>query len=269
MSISHARTFAIESSGRVGSIAVARGDELLAEETFPHGLQHAAQMIPIIDRLTRAAGWIPRDVEHLYLSIGPGSFTGLRIAVTVAKTLALATGVKIVAVPSVRVLLENAPKDARNVIIVLDAKRGQIFTARFSRLDGKKVEGEAPAEPSTERRDLMNGLAGLSPCTWTESEPAHLDTLAAMIDRAPKPVHLIGEGIDYHRTAIPSSNDVIVTAPDSWRARASVVWRIGREMAERSEFADPWTLTPIYIRLPEAEEKWRAAQEKHQRPKQH
>lgn len=248
MSISHARTIAIESSGRVGSIAVAHGEELLAEETFPHGLQHAAQMIPIIDRLTRAAGWTPRDVEHLYLSIGPGSFTGLRIAVTVAKTLALSTSVKIVAVPSVRVLVENAPQDARNAIIVLDAKRGQIFTARFSR-----VEGEAPAEPSIEQHNLK----------WSESEPAHLDTLAAMIDRAPKLVHLIGEGIDYHRESIPERDDVIVTQSDSWRARAGVVWQIGREMAERGEFTDPWTLTPIYIRLPEAEEKWQAAQEKH------
>src|SRR3954451_21486055 len=103
------RALAIETSGRVGSIAVVGGDgdgdRIITEETFQHGLANAAQIIPIIDRLTRAQGWRPEQIERLYLSVGPGSFTGLRIGVTLAKTMALATGVKIVAVPTVRVLV--------------------------------------------------------------------------------------------------------------------------------------------------------------------
>src|SRR5688572_5334655 len=133
------RGVAIETSGRVGSIAIVRDGTVVVEEQFPHGLQHAAQIVPIIDRLTRAQGWSPSDVEELYVSIGPGSFTGLRISVTLAKAMALATGVRLVAVPTVRVLAENAPPDARHLVIVLDAKRDQIFTARFERGDG---EGE-------------------------------------------------------------------------------------------------------------------------------
>src|SRR4051812_5099333 len=127
------RAIAIETSSRIGSLAAADGAHVLAEEQFEHGLQHAAQIVPMIDRLCRAQGWSPRDVEHLYISAGPGSFTGLRIGITLAKTMCLATGVKLVAVPSVRVLVENAPPDARHVVLVLDAKRDQIFTARFER----------------------------------------------------------------------------------------------------------------------------------------
>ena len=225
------RGVAIETSGRIGSVAVARDGAILAEEQFPHGLQHAAQIMPILDRLTRARGWRPRDVEELYVSIGPGSFTGLRIGVTLAKTMALATGVRLIAVPSVRVLVENAPREARHVVIVLDAKRDQIFTARFE-------------------RDASTGA-------WTEREPAHLDSLAAMIERAPRPVHLIGEGIPYHEKFISKDDaTVVVTPPDVWRARASAVALIGIESAARGQFADPYTLTPIYIRRPEAEEKF-------------
>src|SRR3954463_5706471 len=128
-----ARGIAIETSGRIGSIATVLDGAVLAEEQFAHGLQHAAQILPIIDRLCRGQQWSARDVEQLYVSVGPGSFTGLRIAVTLAKTMALATGVKLVAVPSVAVLAANAPDEARHLIIVLDAKRGQIFTARFER----------------------------------------------------------------------------------------------------------------------------------------
>ena len=98
------RVLAIETSGRIGSVALADGTSILLEEQFPHGLKHAAEIVPMIDRLCRAQGWAPHDLEQLYVSAGPGSFTGLRIGITLAKTMALATGVKVVAVPSVRVL---------------------------------------------------------------------------------------------------------------------------------------------------------------------
>jgi tRNA threonylcarbamoyladenosine biosynthesis protein TsaB len=155
----------------------------------------------------------------------------LRIGVTLAKTLALATGVKLVAVPTVRVLVENAPDDANHVIIVLDAKREQIFTARFGRDDA----------------------------AWIEREPAHLGSLTDMLARSPRPVHLLGEGIPYHEKFIPKDDaSVIVTAPKMWRPRASVVARLGAAMARAGEFMDPDRFTPIYIRRPEAEEKYEA-----------
>jgi tRNA threonylcarbamoyladenosine biosynthesis protein TsaB len=246
------RALAIETSGRIGSIALVDEGMVRAEETFPHGLQHAAHIIPIIDRLCRAQGWSPRDVRELYVSAGPGSFTGLRIGITLSKTLAFATGAKIVAVPTHRVLAENAPPEARNLVIVLDAKRDQIFTARFER------------ETSSDQ--------------WHEAEPAHLDTLTAMLSRAARPVHLLGEGIPYHEKFIPREDaarlpsalrlrleesspksSVLVTDPQSWRARAAAVAKLGTELARRGEFVDPYRLTPIYIRRPEAEEKADAA----------
>src|SRR5687768_10898798 len=226
------RALAIETSGRIGSVAIVDDGTFVREEQFPHGLQHAAQIIPIIDQMTKGQGWSPRDVEELYVSVGPGSFTGLRIGVTLAKTMALATGVKVVAVPTVRVLVENAPPDARHVIVVLDAKRGQIFTALFERV------GEA----------------------WTEREPAKLDSLAAMLARTPRPVHLLGEGLPHHEKFVPPNDSSVVMAPpESWRARAAAVAAIGHPLARAGHFADPFTLTPIYIRKPEAEEKYDAA----------
>jgi tRNA threonylcarbamoyladenosine biosynthesis protein TsaB len=225
------RALAIETSGRIGSVALAQNGTVLDAQTFEHGLQHAAGILPMIDRLCATRGWKPTDLTELYLSAGPGSFTGLRIGVTLAKTLAFATGLKLVAVPTVRVLVENAPRDARHVIIVLDAKRDQIFTARFER--------ESPDQP------------------WQEREPAHLDSLTAMLNRASRPVHLLGEGIPYHRKFIPADDpQIFITPEDTWRARAHAVAQIGRKMAEAGQFTDPDRLTPIYIRKPEAEEKW-------------
>ena len=233
---------AIETSGRVGSVALVRDGQVLAEPTFEHGLKHAAGILPMIDRLCRDHGIGPRDLAELYLSIGPGSFTGLRIGVTLAKTMALTTGVKIVAVPTVNVLAANAPADAKHVIIVLDAKREQIFTASFD-------VGSALADQNVAVRQ---GGPYMSP-----REPAHLGTLTDMLARTPRPVHLLGEGIPYHEKFIPKNDPgVIVTSPDTWRAKAGAVASIGMAMAKVNQFADADRLTPLYIRKPEAEEKW-------------
>jgi tRNA threonylcarbamoyladenosine biosynthesis protein TsaB len=223
------RALALETSGRIGSVAVAEDGRVLAEEQFPHGLQHAAKILTVIDSLCRALSWQPNDLNEIYVSVGPGSFTGLRIGITVAKTMAMATKVKIVAVPTVAVLVRNAPAEARQVIIVLDAKRGQIFAARFER-----------TEPG-----------------WAEREAAHLDTLAAMLTRAPRPVHLLGEGLPYHDKEIADPS-VIITVAESWRGRAGIVAELGWEMAQQGKFADPLRLTPLYVRVPEAEEKFDA-----------
>jgi len=111
---------------------------------------------------------------------------------------------------------------------VLDAKRDQIFTARFERAGSE----------------------------WIERESSRLDSLQAMLARSPRPVHLLGEGIPYHQKFIPEDAGVIVTDEETWRARAAAVAELGMQMAMAGQFADPFQLSPIYLRKPEAEEKY-------------
>jgi tRNA threonylcarbamoyladenosine biosynthesis protein TsaB len=220
---------AIETSSRIGSVAIVEDGRVVAEDEFPHGLQHAAQLVVRIDQLCKARGCSPANLQELYVSVGPGSFTGLRIGITLAKTLAFATGAKIVTVPTVEVLAQNAPTDATELLIVLDAKRGQIFTARLAR----EREG------------------------WVEREPAHLDDLPSMLARAPRPIWLLGEGIPHHRQFIPEDDSsVSLTSSDLWQPRAAAVARIGLELASRNAFVEPDRLTPLYVRKPEAQEVW-------------
>jgi tRNA threonylcarbamoyladenosine biosynthesis protein TsaB len=231
------RALALETSGRTGSVALVEDGRVVAVDQFSHGLQHAAGLLPMIDRLTRSTGWSPSDFRHLYVSAGPGSFTGLRIGITLAKTMSLVTGARLVAVPTAHVLLQNAPREAVEVVIVLDAKRGQIFTARYQRV----------------------GSDAISPMdNWREAEPAHLDTLAAILNRAGRPVHLLGEGLPYHPT--PDHPGIVVTDASSWRGRAESVAALGVAMAQSGHFIAADALLPTYVRLPEAEEKRLAAE---------
>ncbi len=226
------RALAIETAGRDGSVALVEGGTVVAESTFPGGFKHAAGLLPLIDQLVRERGWRPTDVEHIYVSAGPGSFTGIRIGVTVAKTLAFATGAQLVAVPSLAVVVENAPADAAHAVVLLDAKRDQVFTARFER----------------------------TPSGWIEREAAHLEDLTSVLRRAPRPLCLLGEGIPYHTRFIATDDpSLTITAADLWRPRASVVARIGTALAAAGLFVQPDRLLPTYIRKAEAEEKYEAA----------
>jgi tRNA threonylcarbamoyladenosine biosynthesis protein TsaB len=236
------RGLALETSGRVGSVALAVGGRAVVSDTFDYGLSNAARLLPIIDGLCRGQGWKAADLREIYVSIGPGSFTGLRIGTTLAKTLAFATGAAIAAVPTLLVLACNAPADVRDLIVLLDAKRGMIFTARFHR------------EP-----------AGV----WLAAEPAHLDTLAAMVSRAREqtsgqtsgPIFLTGEGLDFHRKEIGGDSQIHELPHELWTASAAVVATLGRQMLDRGEATGADRLVPVYVRRPEAEEKADAAGE--------
>jgi tRNA threonylcarbamoyladenosine biosynthesis protein TsaB len=220
---------ALETSSRVGSVTLCRDAAILDEKTYAHGLQHAAALVPLVDGMLAAHAHRPADLSHVAVSIGPGSFTGLRVGVTFAKTLAFATGAKIVAVPTVDAIAANLPADSTQAIVVLDAKRGHIFTARFSR-----------PEPDA---------------AWTCTEPARLDTLRSMLARTSGSVHLIGEGIPFHRDQIEDESRIKIVDESLWTPRASSVARLAILRVERGEFVDPLKFEPIYVRLPEAEEK--------------
>ena len=133
------RWLAVETSGRIGGVAVGVGPAVLEARTFRTALRHAAELLPAVEGLCRDHGLRPDAVDEVYVSGGPGSFTGLRIGVTFARTLALACGAKIVRVPTLTVIAQNALEASEapaTVAVVLDAKRRRIFAAVFALEDG-------------------------------------------------------------------------------------------------------------------------------------
>ena len=221
---------AIETSGRIGSVALASGCELKQSARFRADFSHAAELLPTIDELCRPLSWAPTDIDQVYLSIGPGSFTGLRIAVTLARTLALSIKADIVAVATLEVIAQNAliaGESPPHVAVLLDAKRGQVYSAAFERAEGRYagVVDACIADPI----EFLNGL--------------------------PQPVCVLGEGITYHREAVACVAHTEL--PDAlWPPRVETVLKLGYEKAQRGEFVQPNALAPVYLRRPEAEEVW-------------
>ncbi|MBI1370100.1 MAG: tRNA (adenosine(37)-N6)-threonylcarbamoyltransferase complex dimerization subunit type 1 TsaB [Planctomycetes bacterium] len=216
----------IETSGRHGGVALGRGDELIEAVDLPEQRRHAVALLPTIDALCGRHGVTPGSIGEIHVSVGPGSFTGLRIGITTAKTMAHVTGAKLVAVPTLDVVVENAPADRKTVAVCLAAKRGQCFTGVYDRRGDR---WERRIEPS-------------------------LLTPGELVEQVPGELAVIGD----HLPEFDWPSGVECLPPALARPRGAVVWRLGRALAKAGRFVEPLALAPLYIRLPEAEEVYQA-----------
>src|ERR1700753_1009836 len=92
------RLLILETSHRVGKVALASGDSIVGERTLDESRRHARDLAPAIQTLLGAQGWRARDLDGVIVSRGPGSYTGLRVGIMSAKTLAFATGCALLAI---------------------------------------------------------------------------------------------------------------------------------------------------------------------------
>lgn len=223
---------AVETSGRFGGLALTLGDRLIETVRFSAAMRHAREIVVAAEGLLARHGRLPGEVEEVFVSGGPGSFTGLRVGITFARMMALAVEARVVRVPTLDVIAQNALRERPPhgcVAVILDAKRGRVFAAAFEWREGRFFP---LAEP-------------------TECDPA------TFLRTLPRETRILGEGVGYHLEAVRKSGLRILSEEFSL-PEAEVVWRLGRERARKEGYDARRMLVPIYIRPPEAEEKWAA-----------
>ena len=199
------------------------GCRVLSEEH-----KHAAELLPAIQELLTEAGHTPADVGALCFSQGPGSFTGLRVAATVAQTWQSAVGSRVVAVPTLEVIARNgliAEGSPRRLAVMLDARRGKVFGAVYSRDNGDlKTVAEAGLH------EVRAWLAGLH-----------------------RPCAVLGDGLAQYRQLVLAMGLAALPEPFAW-PDARQVLAIGRQRAAAGLFCTPEQIVPAYLRPPECEE---------------
>ena len=142
----------IDTTGPGGGAALLldRGEILRA--TVPDEVRRGRTLVPLIAGLLDQAGLRPGDLDLVACGVGPGSFTGIRIGIATAAMLAYAAGIEVVAVGSLHGRAANAPADATEVCVQLDARRGRLYSALFARegvdwrLVGEYGHGAAPTD---------------------------------------------------------------------------------------------------------------------------
>lgn len=222
---------AIETSGRRGSLALRRDGRPLMERPMQEsGRRHAQTLVADVMALLQDAEIAPRAVDALAVSVGPGSFTGLRVGVVFAKTWAYATGCRLIAVDTLEAAARNSPNDVASVWMSSDAQRHDLYVGHYRR------EGDQPGfrrEGDIAVRSIDEWLAELRPG----------ETIS-------------GPGADKLEAARLQSLGLRILEPIQRHPTAAQVAEIAEGHLRRAEFADPWALEPFYFRKAAAEEVW-------------
>jgi tRNA threonylcarbamoyladenosine biosynthesis protein TsaB len=244
---------AVETSGRTGSVAIALGDQMLAQAIFAKPMRHSTEVFPAINSLLKRVDRRAKEIQQVYISAGPGSFTGLRIAVTLAKIMHLTNAARVVAVNTLDVIAMNATDyiNEKNeafgkIATVLDAKRGQFFVAAYER-----ISHSIPAKNRQQTRN--SGKGDVTQGIWGKILPDSLLTASEFLETlgdTSQPTWLLGEGLVYYKHKFKAPG-VRFLDRKYWYPRASKVHLLGWEKASTELFVDPVKLQPAYMRRPD------------------
>ncbi len=131
------KVLAIETSTYSGSIAVSEGSRILGEYYLNMGPSHSERLIPAIERLLGELGIDRKALGGAAVSLGPGSFTALRVGISTAKGLAYSLDIPVIGASSLEVLAMNAPFSPWQVCATADARKGELFAALFRTAGGR------------------------------------------------------------------------------------------------------------------------------------
>ena len=153
-------TLAIDASTYVGTVAVWRGDELAAIAEAAMRGAHEERLMPAVADALACAGAPLGPADRVVCGAGPGSFTSLRIAGSIAKGLASGSGARLLAVPSLALIATDPALGAGRYLTVLDALRGECYIALYERRDDGGVDELAPARivSATALEELARGV---------------------------------------------------------------------------------------------------------------
>ncbi len=234
-------TLAFDTSGFAGSVAVLDGSRPLEEIVLEADRGSARTLAPAIDQALKRAGIEPVQIKLVATTVGPGSFTGLRVGVTTAKTFAYAVGAEVLGIGTLEAIALGVPPELlvgrpREIHAVLNAQRRELFVGRF-RFTGADIPVCQPYELPT----------------LTRIEPDKIITADEWLARLAIGTLVTGGGVAKLEERLPAG--VLAVPLSDRQPRASVVGRLAWRDYQAGRRDDLWKLAPVYLRPSYAEEK--------------
>jgi tRNA threonylcarbamoyladenosine biosynthesis protein TsaB len=227
------KILAMDTSNVALSVAVLDSEQLLATQTTNIKRNHSKQLMPIISQTLAEAGVALNEIDRIVVAEGPGSYTGLRIAVTTAKTLALTLNIELVGISSLAMLVLNAPQDGL-VVPFFDARNGNVFAGIYEK-NGEQV---------------VNVM---------EDQHVSFEELLAKINELGKPVYFVSSQFEQFRKIIEDTLIVVAEHSGNLNSLPSA-HALGILGYQKQELENVYTFVPAYLRVTEAERNWK---EKH------
>jgi tRNA threonylcarbamoyladenosine biosynthesis protein TsaB len=220
---------ALETATRTTSVALLRGETLVDEEVAPAGPTTAEVVLPTLDALLTRCETETSALDAIAVSIGPGSFTSLRVGIATVKGLAFRGGRRVVAVPTLAALARSVAGATSPVVALLDARRGEVYAAAYP----------------------VNGAPGEA-CDWLPEGVYTGDELAAVL---PAACSLVGEGVAICGDALRErlGDRVSLHGPPQAEPRARHVGELGVSLWRAGAAVAADSLVPRYVGRAEAE----------------
>jgi tRNA threonylcarbamoyladenosine biosynthesis protein TsaB len=221
----------IESSTVQVGCAIGGHEGVLASAHSARGKRHAENLAPAIDFICEQAQVELRDIGLVAVDLGPGLFTGLRVGIATAKAIAFALRLPMIGVSSLDLLAFSVRYSPRLIVAAIDARRGEIYHARY--------------------RQVPGGVQRVSEYSVGSPEDLATDLFATGEEAL-----IVGDGAHRYREAFDSIARVEVADRGSSHPSASSLVQLAHAQALREEFSQIDTIAPIYLRRPDAEINW-------------
>ncbi len=220
----------IESSGITASCAISEDEILLCEYTQNHKKTHSEKLMPLIVKSLEDSDISLKDINFIAISKGPGSYTGLRIGAAIAKGLAQALDIPMVAVPTMKALAANVFDSNKYIIPILDAKGGRAYSGIYK----------------WENNKLM---------TIKDQFPINIDELINIINDIEGDVVLNGDGsVNYKEVLESKVNKKIYFAPEKYNIlSAASINQVGYQLIKDNKIISCYDFSPEYLRPSQAE----------------
>lgn len=225
------KILSIEASAVAASAAVSEDGRLIAEEFTQNALTHSVTLLPAVSSVLKKAGLTLNDMDLIAVTNGPGSFSGLRIGVTTAKTLAYAANKKVIGVCTLKALAARLPMVDGLICPIMDARRDQVYNAVYKWENGLLAEVRAPRALSANElcEDISKNLGR---------------------------VIFIGDGVPRFREYFEQElGENALFAPLMLCASSASALALAASLSP-DEAVHPEELNPVYLRLSQAEREY-------------
>lgn len=247
------KILAIDTSGPNCSISILEDDKLIADFTVNNGTTHSQNLVPMIEQVQSFSNVDLADIDTFACSIGPGSFTGLRIGLATIKGFALSLNKKVICVPTLLALAYNVSHFDGIICSILDARNDNVYAGLYKNENGK-------------------------PVLITDYVADHIDVLIQTIktQQFSSPILFVGDGVNVYKeklvaelnnlsknsdseldnnlNSINKDSETLLFASNHQNNQYALsVARAALDMAKQNEYSDYNTLSPLYLKKSQAE----------------
>lgn len=210
----------IDTSSKFLDIALGLDDEIIKEESYLLDRKHASQLVPRVKELLEKCKTPINKIDAFVIGLGPGSFTGLRIGVSTVKGFGIASGKPCIGVASMDSIACNAVESGKDIVPIIDAKRGQVYAAIYRKKGSHIMRLSDYMVLPIEK--LLKKIKG---------EPVFL-----------------GDGVPLYRDSILSiDKKAVFLGEESWYPKAGNLIKLGFSAAKKARDPGLNKLTPLYL----------------------